>query len=126
MSYEIRIVNRELANNSQFIPDNVQHLALIPDYKPFSVDDDDMIIEFNTPTGAFVEVGDVKFRISFGHDPQLNGFVVKRIMDSEHSDPVIQAFGDWTLPARQPDGALHQWLLENIGHVDNPILNVNA
>ena len=85
MSYEIKIVNRELANNSQFIPENVEHLALIPDYKPFSVDDDDMIIEFNTPTGAFLEVNDVKFRISFGHDPQSNGFVVKRILDSEHT-----------------------------------------
>ena len=126
MSYEIRIVNRELAINSQFIRENVQHLALIPDYKPFNVSDDDIIIEYNTPTGAFVEVGDVKFRISFGHDPQLNGFVVKRIMDSEHSDPVIQAFGDWTLPARQPDRALYQWLMDNIGHVDNPTLRVNA
>ena len=126
MSYEIRIVNRELAINSQFIRENVQHLALIPDYKPFNVSDDDIIIEYNTPTGAFVEVGDVKFRISFGHDPQLNGFVVKRIMDSEHSDPVIQAFGDWTLPSRQPDASLHQWLMDNIGHVDNPTLRVNA
>ena len=126
MSYEIRIVNRELAINSQFIRENVQHLALIPDYKPFNVSDDDIIIEYNTPTGAFVEFGDVKFRISFGHDPQLNGFVVKRIMDSEHSDPVIQAFGDWTLPPRQPDASLHQWLMDNIGHVDNPTLRVNA
>jgi len=126
MSYEIRIVNRELAINSQFIRENVQHLALIPDYKPFNVSDDDIIIEYNTPTGAFVEFGDVKFRISFGHDPQLNGFVVKRIMDSEHSDPVIQAFGDWTLPSRQPDASLHQWLMDNIGHVDNPTLRVNA
>ena len=126
MSYEIRIVNRELAINSQFIRENVQHLALIPDYKPFNVSDDDIIIEYNTPTGAFVEVGDVKFRISFGHDPQLNGFVVKRILDSKHSDPVIQAWGDWTLPARQPDGALHQWLSENIGYVHNSTLEINA
>ena len=126
MSYEIRIVNRELAINSQFIRENVQHLELIPDYKPFSVDDDDMIIEFNTPTGAFVEVGDVKFRISFGHDPQSNGFVVKRILDSEHSDPVLQAWGDWTLPSRRPDESLRQWFLDNIGYLSNAELRTNA
>lgn len=126
MSYEIKIVNRELANNSQYIPENVEHLALIPDYKPFSVDDDDMIIEFNTPTGAFLEVNDVKFRISFGHDPQSNGFVVKRILDSKHSDPVIQAWGDWTLPARQPDGALNQWFRDKVGYIDNSVLKIDA
>ncbi len=126
MSYEIRIVNRELANNSQYIPENVEHLALIPDYKPISIPDDDMIIEFNTPTGAFIKLENVRFRVSFGHDPQSNGFVVKRILDSEHSDPVLQAWGDWTLPARHPDNALRQWLLENIGYVHNPTLETNS
>lgn len=126
MSYEIRIVNRELANNSQNIQDNVQYLALIPDYKPISVPDDDIIIEFNTPTGAFIKLDNVRFRVSFGHDPQSNGFVVKRVLDSEHSDPVLQAWGDWTLPARHPDGALRQWLLDNIGYVHNSTLETNA
>ena len=126
MSYEIRIVNRELANNSQYIQENVQYLALIPDYKPISIPDDDIIIEFNTPTGAFIKLDNVRFRVSFGHDPQSNGFVVKRVLDSEHSDPVLQAWGDWTLPARHPDGALRQWLLENIGYIHNPTLETNS
>ena len=126
MSYEIRIVNRELANNSQYIQENVQYLALIPDYKPISIPDDDIIIEFNTPTGAFIKLENVRFRVSFGHDPQSNGFVVKRVLDSEHSDPVLQAWGDWTLPARHPDNALRQWLLDNIGYVHNPILETNS
>ena len=126
MSYEIRIVNRELANNSQNIQENVQYLALIPDYKPISIPDDDIIIEFNTPTGAFIKLENVRFRVSFGHDPQSNGFVVKRVLDSEHSDPVLQAWGDWTLPARHPDNALRQWLLDNIGYVHNPILETNS
>ena len=126
MSYEIRIVNRELANNSQYIQENVQYLALIPDYKPISIPDDDIIIEFNTPTGAFIKLENVRFRVSFGHDPQSNGFVVKRVLDSEHSDPVLQSWGDWTLPARHPDCALRQWLLDNIGYVHNPILETNS
>ena len=88
MSYNIVKVNEELAINSTTMPDVMESIMNMPLYTAINVPDEDMLIEYNNPVGAYVTVEDKKFRVIFGSDPQLNGFVVKRIMDTVHSDPV--------------------------------------
>ena len=126
MSYNIVKVNEELAINSTTMPDVMESIINMPLYTAINVPDEDMLIEYNTPVGAYVTVEDKKFRVIFGSDPQLNGFVVKRVMDTVHSDPVLQAWGDWTLPSRRPDDSLRQWFLDEIGYLSNPELRTNA
>ena len=126
MSYNIVKVNEELAINSTTMPDVRESIINMPLYTAINVPDEDMLIEYNNPVGAYVTVEDKKFRVIFGSDPQLNGFVVKRVMDTVHSDPVLQAWGDWTLPSRRPDDSLRQWFLDEIGYLSNPELRTNA
>ena len=122
MSYNIVKVNEELAINSTTMPDVMESIMNMPLYTAINVPDEDMLIEYNNPVGAYVTVEDKKFRVIFGSDPQLNGFVVKRIMDTVHSDPVVHAWGDWTLRGRRSDMNLVRWLRDQIGYVPDPVL----